>query len=145
MTDPIADMLTRIRNGQMIKGDFVVVPFSKIKWEIAKILKKEGFIENCNRIKASDLYKDKSSRFRFFKGKSFPQIKIELKYSDQEPIVSGLKRISKPGRRIYVKREKIPFVLRGLGIAVISTSFGIMTDKEARKKKLGGEVLCEIW
>ncbi len=145
MTDPIADMLVRIRNSQMVKKEFVIVPFSKIKWEIGKILEKEGFIKDCSRIKASDLYQDKSFRLRFYKGKNFPQIKIELKYSDQKPAVSGLRRVSKPGRRIYVKKEKLPYVLRGLGIAIISTSFGIMTDKEARKKKLGGEVLCEIW
>lgn len=145
MNDPIADMLTRIRNGQMVRKEFVIVPFSKIKWEIAKVLKKEGFIKNCSRIKAGDLYQNKSPRFRFYKGKNFPQIKIELRYSDQKPAVVGLKRVSKPGRRIYAKKEKLPYVLRGLGIAIISTSFGIMTDREARKKKLGGEVLCEIW
>jgi small subunit ribosomal protein S8 len=139
MTDPIADMLTRIRNAQMVKKEFVIVPFSKIKWEIAKILKKEGFIQDFSKTKKGDFRK------RFYKSKHFPQIKIELKYSQEKTAISGLRRVSKPGRKIYAKKEQIPRVLRGLGIAIISTSRGLMTDKEARKKKLGGEVICEIW
>lgn len=127
MVDPIADMLTRIRNTQAVKRPEVLIPFSKIKLEIAKILKKEGYVEEI-------IQKDKRT------------IKIILKYTkDKEPVISGLREVSKPGCRIYVSYKKLPKVLNGLGIAIISTSRGLMTDKEARRRKLGGEVICEVW
>ena len=126
MTDPIADMLTRIRNANQMRYEDVEIPASKIKNEIAKILKEEGFIND---------YK--------IEGRT---LTVNLKYADKkERVITGLKRISKPGLRVYAKSEELPRVLNGLGIAIISTSKGIMTDKEARKQKLGGEVLAYIW
>ena len=131
MTDPIADMLTRIRNGLGAGHESVVVPASKMKVEIAKILKAEGYINN---------YKVEGEN-----GKS-KTITIELKYSpDGQKVISGLKRISKPGLKVYAKVDAIPRVLNGLGIAIISTSKGLMTDRDARKNKLGGEVVAYIW
>ena len=130
MTDPIADMLTRIRNANQMKYKEVEMPTSKIKEGIAAILKDEGFIVD---------YKVKKSNVQSV-------LVLTLKYSDKkERIISGLKRISKPGLRVYAKTEEIPTVLNGLGIAIISTSKGLMTDKEARKQSLGGEVLAYIW
>ncbi|MGB9553417.1 MAG: 30S ribosomal protein S8 [bacterium] len=129
-SDPIADMLTRIRNANLAYLETVEVPASKIKIEIARILKEEGFI--------NDFVIDSSS--------GHENIKIYLKYGPKkERMISGLKRISKPGRRIYVSKENIPRVLRGLGIAIISTSKGLVTDKEARKLNEGGEVICYVW
>ena len=126
MTDPIADMLTRIRNANQMCYEDVEIPASKIKNEIARILKEEGFIND---------YK--------VEGRT---LTVSLKYADKkERVITGLKRISKPGLRVYAKSEELPRVLNGLGIAIISTSKGIMTDKEARKQKLGGEVLAYIW
>jgi small subunit ribosomal protein S8 len=130
MTDPIADMLTRIRNALMARHKTVVVPGSKLKLEIARILKEEGYIED----------------YRVIEEK--PQIKIEivLKYDEKKrPVIAGIRRVSKPGRRIYRGYKELPKVLNGLGIAIISTSQGIMTDHEARKRRVGGEVICEIW
>jgi len=130
MTDPIADMLTRIKNALMARHKTVVVPGSKLKLEIARILKEEGYIED----------------YRVIEEK--PQIKIEivLKYDEKKrPVIAGIKRVSKPGRRIYRGYKELPKVLNGLGIAIISTSQGIMTDHEARKRRVGGEVICEIW
>jgi len=130
MTDPIADMLTRIRNALMARHKTVVVPGSKLKLEIARILKEEGYIED----------------YRVIEEK--PQIKIEivLKYDERKrPVIAGIRRVSKPGRRIYRGYKELPKVLNGLGIAIISTSQGIMTDHEARKRRLGGEIICEIW
>ena len=130
MTDPIADMLTRIRNANQMKYKEVEMPTSKMKEGIAAILKDEGFIAD---------YKVKKSNVQSI-------LVLTLKYSDtKERIISGLKRISKPGLRVYAKTEEIPTVLNGLGIAIISTSKGLMTDKEARKQSLGGEVLAYIW
>ena len=131
VNDRIADMLTRIRNSNQMKYDEVEVLGSKVIIEIAKILKNEGFIES---------YKVNPS----IKGDT---IKLGLKYADKkkERVITGLKRISKPGLRVYAPSDKIPFVLNGLGIAIISTSSGIMTDKEARSKGLGGEVLAYVW
>ena len=126
MTDPIADMLTRIRNANQMRNKEVAVPTSKMKVEIAKILDTEGFIENYT-------VKDNI-------------LTLTLKYGqNKERVITGLKRISKPGLRVYAKAEEIPKVLNGLGIAIISTSKGIMTDKEARKLSLGGEVIAYIW
>ena len=130
VTDPIADMLTRIRNANQMRYKEVEVPASKMKTEIARILKETGFI----------------SDYKVAKVDKFDVITLDLKYGDKkERVITGLKRISKPGLRVYAKAEEIPSVLNGLGIAIISTSNGIMTDKEAREKSLGGEVLAYIW
>ncbi len=130
VTDPIADMLTRIRNANQMRYKEVEVPASKTKVEIAKILKEEGFIVDykINKTKPQDI------------------LVVTLKYGEKkERVITGLKRISKPGLRVYVKAEELPRVLNGLGIAIVSTSKGIMTDKQARKQTLGGEVLAYIW
>lgn len=130
MTDPIADMLTRIRNGNSAKHESVDVPASKMKKEIAEILLKEGFI------KSYDVIDDGVQG----------TIKVDLKYGrNDERIISGIKRISKPGLRVYAKGTEIPRVLGGLGIAIISTSKGVLTDKEARNQGIGGEVICYVW
>ena len=129
VTDPIADMLTRIRNANVMRYKEVEVPASKIKNEIARILKEEGFISD---------YKIKKNNIQ-------DNIVLYLKYSGKERVITGLKRISKTGLRVYAKAEEIPTVLSGLGIAIISTSKGLMTDKDARKASLGGEVLAYIW
>lgn len=130
MTDPIADMLTRIRNSNNAKHDSVDVPASNIKKEIAQILLSEGFI------KGFDVIEDGKQGI----------IRIDLKYGkSSEKVISGIKRISKPGLKVYVKSDEIPRVLGGLGIAVLSTSKGIMTDKQARKENVGGEVICYVW
>ena len=130
MTDPIADFLTRIRNANMVMHEKVESPASKTKSALAEILKNEGFIKDYEQIED---------------GKQ-GIIRVYLKYgSNREKVISGLKRISKPGLKVYCKKDEIPKVLGGLGIAVISTSKGIMTDKEARKLGLGGEVICYVW
>ncbi len=131
MTDPIADMLTRIRNGYQSKLVTVdVVPFSKVKLEIAKILKSEGYIAKFL-VEGEGIEK---------------KLVITLKYtSEGEKVMQGIKRISKPGLRIYAKGDNVPRVLNGLGVAIISTSQGMMTDKEARKKHIGGEVIAYVW
>ena len=130
MTDPIADMLTRIRNANQMRYKEVEVPASKIKIEIARILKAEGFIADY-KIKKNDVQSI---------------IVLNLKYGDKkERVITGLKRISKPGLRVYAKAQELPRVLNGLGIAIISTSHGVMTDKDARKESLGGEVMAYIW
>lgn len=129
MTDPIADMLTRVRNAVQARHDVVEVPSSKEKVEIARILKEEGFITSYK--VTGDLAK---------------VITITLKYgANNEKVISGLKRISKPGLRVYVDFEKLPRVLNGLGIAIISTSNGVLTDKQARKQHVGGEVIAYVW
>ena len=129
VTDPIADMLTRIRNAIQAKHDSVVVPSNKEKLEIARILKEEGFITDF--VVDGDLKKD---------------IIITLKYGkNNEKVISGLKRISKPGLRVYAKADELPRVLNGLGIAIISTSKGMITDKEAKQQHIGGEVVAYIW
>ena len=129
VNDPIADMLTRIRNAQIAKLDVVVLPASNTKKAIAKILLAEGYVKSVDFIDEA------------------PQgsIKIALKYVNKQPVIAGLKRISKPGLRVYARAEELPKVLGGLGIALISTSKGLMTDKEARKEMIGGEVLAYIW
>lgn len=129
MTDPIADMLTRIRNSLLIHESVVRIPFSNMKYTIAKILKNEGFIGSVERL-------DRDPR-------SFV---VRIEYGkDSEAALRDLRRVSKPGRRVYASKESVPHVLNGQGIAIISTSSGIMTDKEARRRKVGGEVLCEVW
>jgi small subunit ribosomal protein S8 len=130
MTDPIADMLTRIRNANMVRHEKLEVPASKIKKEIAEILKREGFIRDVE-------YIDDNKQ---------GIIRIFLKYGpNNERVITGLKRISKPGLRVYAKANEVPRVLNGLGIAILSTSQGVLTDKEARQKGTGGEVLAYIW
>ena len=130
MTDPIADMLTRIRNANMARHDTVEVPGSKVKVAVAEILKNEGFIKD----------------YEFKKDNKQGTIKIFFKYGpNREKVLTGLKRISKPGLRVYARKDELPKVLGGLGIAIISTSQGIMTDKAARRAGVGGEVLCYIW
>ena len=131
MTDPIADMLTRIRNGLQARHEVVEIPASKEKLEIARILKEEGYI----------------SDYTVSESETGSTIELGLKYADnkKERVIIGLKRISKPGLRVYAKHNELPRVLNGLGIAIISTSEGIMTDKDARAKNLGGEVLAYIW
>ena len=134
VTDTIADMLTRIRNANGMRYEEVRVPASNIKKEIARILKEEGFIKDY-KIEKSDENRSVQNT-----------IILTLKYTDKkERVITGLKRISKPGLRVYAKNDEIPKVLNGLGIAIISTSKGIMTDKEARKQNIGGEVLAYIW
>lgn len=128
--DPIADMLTRIRNANQMRYAEVEVPASKIKMEIARILKSEGFISDYS-VKKNDVQN---------------MVVLNLKYGkNKERVITGLKRISKPGLRVYAKATEVPRVLNGLGIAIVSTSKGVMTDKEARKESLGGEVLAYIW
>lgn len=133
MTDPIADMLTRIRNAAMARHKQVIVPASKMKIAIARILQEEGFIE----------------RFDVGQEKPQPMLRIILKYDNSvrppRPVIQGLQRVSKPGRRIYVKRREIPYVRSGMGIAILSTPKGILTDREARRQNVGGEVICYVW
>jgi small subunit ribosomal protein S8 len=129
MTDPIADMLTRIRNATIARDKVVEIPSSKIKIEIAKILKEEGYIQDCE----------------FIDNALQGIVRVYLKYNGKENVISGLKRISKPGLRVYAQKEEIPKVLGGLGIAVLSTSKGIMTDRKARTEGIGGEVICYVW
>ena len=129
VTDPIADMLTRIRNAIMAGHDGVLVPSSKVKLAMVRILKKEGFIGS----------------YEVLKGQPQPMIQIHLKYTDDQPAILGLERVSKPGLRVYAERHEIPRVYGGLGIAMLSTSKGIMTGQEAWRQHLGGEILCYIW
>lgn len=130
MTDPLADMFTRIRNGFQAKLETVDIPFSKMKQEIARILKEEGFIENYNVISDEGGHQI---------------IRVFLKYDSNRKGVIHIKRVSKPGRRVYVGVDKIPSVMSGFGISILSTPKGILTDKLARKLNVGGEVLCYVW
>lgn len=130
MSDPLADMLTRLRNAVMVKFDSVEMPLSTVKIDIAKVLKEEGYIRD---------YQVKSDTIQ-------GTLKIDLKYGpNKEAVITGLKRVSKPGLRKYTKVSEIPKVLDGLGIAIISTSKGVVTDKTARALKSGGEIICEVW
>ena len=130
MTDPIADMLTRIRNANMVRHEKLELPSSNLKKEVAEILKREGFIRDVEYIEDN-----KQGIIRMF-----------LKYGvNNERVITGLKRISKPGLRVYAKADEVPRVLNGLGIAILSTSKGLMTDKEARQAKTGGEILAYVW
>ncbi|MGE8207259.1 30S ribosomal protein S8 [Heyndrickxia sp. NPDC080065] len=130
MTDPIADLLTRIRNANMVRHEKLEVPASKIKKEVAEILKREGFIRDVE----------------FIEDNKQGIIRIFLKYGvNNERVITGIKRISKPGLRVYAKANEVPKVLNGLGIAIVSTSQGVLTDKEARNKQVGGEVLAYVW
>jgi small subunit ribosomal protein S8 len=128
--DPISDMLTRIRNGLMVRKAFVLVPSSKIKVAIAQILLEEGFIQG----------------YEITNERPQPNIRVWLKYDDsRRPVVTGMERVSKPGRRVYKGKRNLPWVLSGLGIAIVSTPKGVMTDREARRQGVGGEVLCYVW
>lgn len=130
ISDPIADMLTRIRNAVMVRHDSVLIPSSRMKLAIAKILREEGFITD----------------YEVLRGKPHRVIKVYLKYGDKnQPVISGLERISKPGLRVYVQQKEIPRVYGGLGIAIVSTSKGVMTGQRAWHQGIGGELLCYIW
>ncbi len=130
MTDPIADMLTRIRNAITVSYETVDIPASRLKVNIAKVLKDEGMIRN----------------YKVLQGEPMKNLRIALKYDEKgRPVITGLKRVSKPGCRVYSGTESIPQVLNGYGISIVSTSKGLMTDKDARKRKLGGEILCSVW
>ena len=130
VSDPIADMLTRIRNAIMARHDFVLVPSSRMKLAVARILKREGFIND----------------YEVLRDKSHQVIKIYLKYGEKyQPVLSGLERVSKPGLRVYAQQKEIPRVYGGLGIAILSTSKGVMTGQQAWRQGIGGELLCYIW
>ena len=130
MSDPLADMLTRVRNACMVKFDVVDIPLSKVKVNVAKILKDEGYIND----------------YHIQEGGVQGVLRIDLKYSqDQDKVITGIRRVSKPGRRIYVNADNIPKVMSGLGVGIISTSKGVMSDRQARKIRVGGELLCEVW
>ena len=130
VTDPIADMLTRIRNAVMVRHDSVLIPSSRIKLAITKILKDEGFI----------------SDYEVVRGRPQRMIRVRLRYHDRnEPVLSGLERVSKPGLRVYVERKEIPRVYGGLGIAIVSTPKGVMTGQQAWRQGIGGELLCYVW
>jgi small subunit ribosomal protein S8 len=128
MTDPIADMLTRLRNAAMVRKHEVVLPLSRVKFEIAKILEKEGYLVE---VEKSDAHHG--------------QLKVKLRFTEDGPALRSVTRISKPGRRVYAAKTELPKVLNDQGIAVVSTSAGLMTNKEARKRGLGGEIVCEVW
>jgi small subunit ribosomal protein S8 len=130
VTDPIGDMLTRIRNGSLAEHEKVDIPSSKLKVRIAELLKEEGFIKN----------------FRLIEDRKQGILRVYLKYGPgQERVITGLRRVSKPGRRLYVAADKIPSVLGGMGVAVLSTPRGVLPDREARRQRVGGEVLCFVW
>jgi small subunit ribosomal protein S8 len=130
VTDPVADMLARIRNGSLAEHEKVDIPASKLKVRVAEILKEEGFIKN----------------FRVIEDKRQGVLRVYLKYGpNQERVISGLRRVSKPGRRLYVGAERVPSVLGGMGVAVLSTPRGVLTDRESRQAKVGGEVLFYVW
>ena len=130
MSDPLADMLTRVRNACMVKFDTVDIPLSKVKVNVARILKEEGYIND----------------YHIQEGDVQGVLRIDLKYSQgNERAITGIRRVSKPGRRIYVNADNIPKVMSGLGVGIVSTSKGVMTDRQARKMRVGGELLCEVW
>jgi small subunit ribosomal protein S8 len=132
MTDPIADMLTRIRNANTAMHDDVSMPSSTLKESLAKLLEKEGYIAGFQ-VREAD-------------GRPGKTLTIDMKYSpDRQRVISGVRRVSTPGLRVYSKAERIPRVLGGLGVAIVSTSRGLMTDREARKRRMGGEILCYVW
>jgi small subunit ribosomal protein S8 len=129
MTDPVSDMLTRIRNALRIRAEKIDIPASRMKVEIARILKEEGFIKT----------------YKILKDKRQGILRVVPRYVESESVLSGLKRISKPGRRIYVGSKEIPKVMGGVGIAILTTSKGIMSDKSSRREGVGGEVICHVW
>lgn len=129
MQDPVADMFTRIRNAKLVSKKQVSMPSSKLKLAIAKVLKEEGYIENYN-VEGDE---------------KMPSLVIFIKYHNSKPVIDTIKRISRPGLRIYKSCDSLPRVLGGLGISIVSTSKGVMSDRDARKQRLGGEILCEVW
>jgi small subunit ribosomal protein S8 len=132
MTDPIADMLTRIRNANVAMHDDVTMPSSKLKESLAAVLQKEGYIQ--------------AFRVDQEEGKPSKTLTIDMKYSEaRERVITGIRRVSKPGLRVYTKADSVPRVLGGLGVAVVSTSKGLLTDREARRQRIGGEILCYVW
>jgi small subunit ribosomal protein S8 len=135
VNDPIADMLTRIRNGVMASQSVVAMPNSKIKAEIARILKEEGFIEGYEVVEGEK--------------PGMMVLRIKIKYVGERrqrtPVITGLERISRPGRRVYTQKQEIPWVLAGMGIAILSTPKGVMTGQRARQLNVGGEILCKVW
>ncbi len=135
MTDPIADMLTRIRNSMMSGQALTAMPYSKIKGEIAKILKEEGYLENIE-VADGEIPSQKVLRLR---------IKYFGERRERKPVITGIERVSRPGRRIYTKKQDIPWVLSGMGVAILSTPKGIMTGQRARQLGVGGEILCKVW
>ena len=130
MSDPIADMLTRIRNATRRMLPDVTMPFSRVKFAIATVLKEEGYIANCEVVD---------------EGSDKKELRIVLKYVDQDPVIEGVKRVSTPSRRVYVGAAQIPRVLGGLGISILSTPNGVITGKKAKRLKIGGELLCQVW
>jgi small subunit ribosomal protein S8 len=130
MTDPIADMLTRIRNASLARHDRTEMPYSRLKEHVARVLKSEGFVDDV----------------RVSEGEGHKQLTVVLRYGrDRQSALDGVRRISTPGRRVYVRHDRIPGVLSGMGVSILSTSRGVMTDKEARKQRVGGELICEVW
>lgn len=130
MTDPVADMLTRIRNASTAHHEFVDIPASKLKQNVAVILKQQGFVKDFENVKDS----------------RYPTLRLHLRYSaNRAPVITGIRRVSKPGQRIYAKASKMPRVLGGLGVAIVSTPQGLMTERQARRSNVGGEVLCYVW
>lgn len=129
MTDPIADMLTRIRNASVVRKEYVIIPYSTIKFKIAEILSKEGYVGTVEKVDTD----------------TFSEIKVQLKYEGNKSVIRSIKRVSKPGRRVYSKNYSLPTILNGLGLAIVSTSKGLMTNKDAKREKIGGEILCEIY
>jgi small subunit ribosomal protein S8 len=130
MTDPIADMLTRIRNAAMARHDRTEMPYSRLKEHVARVLKSEGFVDDV----------------RVSEGEGHKQLTVVLRYGrDRQSALDGVRRVSTPGRRVYVRHDRIPRVLSGMGVSILSTSRGVMTDKDARKQRVGGELICEVW
>ncbi len=129
LTDPIADMLTRIRNAARVKAEKVDIPASKLKLEIAKILKEEGFI------RAYKVIKDRRQGI----------LRVNLKYAEGQPVITGIQKVSKPGRRVYVGSQEIPRVMGGVGLAILTTPKGVLSDKVCRRENVGGELLCNVW
>ena len=135
--DPISDMLTRIRNAAAVKKADVTIPFSKVKLALAELLKSEGYIEDVTHIKGA---KNPTN-----KGEAFDSLLVQLKYSDLGPAITRIDRVSKPGKRVYCKKDELPIVLSGHGISLLSTSQGLMTNRAAKKARLGGEVICKVY
>ncbi len=130
MTDPIADMLTRIRNAALARHDRTEMPYSRLKEHVARVLKSEGFVDDV----------------RVSEGEGHKQLTVVLRYGrDKTSALDGVRRVSTPGRRVYVRHDRIPRVLSGMGVSILSTSHGVMTDKDARKQRVGGELICEVW
>jgi small subunit ribosomal protein S8 len=130
MTDPIADMLTRIRNAALARHDRTEMPYSRLKEHVARVLKSEGFVDDV----------------RVSEGEGHKQLTVVLRYGrDKQSALDGVRRVSTPGRRVYVRFDRIPRVLSGMGVSILSTSHGVMTDKDARKQRVGGELICEVW